>query len=75
MTEALTPHLATAFANRAQLMAQLHAENTDTYRLFHGTVEGHPGLTVDRYGDLLLVQCFHSPLNTEQLAELTQFYA
>lgn len=75
MTEALTPHLATAFANRAQLIAQLHTENTDTYRLFHGTVEGHPGLTVDRYGDLLLVQCFHSPLSSEQLAELTQFYA
>jgi 23S rRNA (cytosine1962-C5)-methyltransferase len=75
MTESITTHLATAFANRAQLMAQLHAENTDTYRLFHGEVEGRPGLTVDRYGDLLLVQCFHSPLSAEQLAELNHFYA
>lgn len=75
MTESLTIHLARAFASRETLMAQLLTEKTDAYRLFHGTVEGHPGLTVDRYGDLLLVQCFHSPLTPELLAELTAFYA
>jgi len=75
MTEPLTTHLACAFTARETLMAQLLAEKTDAYRLFHGTAEGHSGLTVDRYGDLLLVQCFHSPLTPELLAELTAFYA
>ncbi len=50
--------------------SRLHAEETDAYRLFHGTVEGSAGLTVDRYGDLLLVQSFHSPLPPAALAEL-----
>lgn len=31
-------------------MLKLREENTDCYRLFHGAVEGCPGLTVDRYG-------------------------
>ncbi|MBL8459740.1 MAG: hypothetical protein JNM92_10295, partial [Zoogloea sp.] len=48
---------------RRSLIAQLHAEGTDAYRLFHGTVEGRPGLTVDRYGSLILTQSFHGPLS------------
>lgn len=43
-------------------MAQLHAEQTNAYRLFHGSVEGESGWSVDRYGDALLVQTFHRPL-------------
>lgn len=75
MSASLTSCLAAAYAARSELIARLLAENTDAYRLFHGTVEGHPGLTVDRYGDLLLVQCFHSPLTPDALAGLTAFYA
>jgi 23S rRNA (cytosine1962-C5)-methyltransferase len=75
MTESLTTHLAQAFTSRETLVSQLLAEKTDAYRLFHGIAEGHSGLTVDRYGDLLLVQCFHSPLTPESLAELSAFYA
>lgn len=71
----LIASLATALATREALLARLHAEQTDAYRLFHGSVEGYPGLTVDRYGDLLLVQCFHSPLTAEALAALEAFYA
>mmetsp|Transcript_20007 Transcript_20007/g.60790 ORF Transcript_20007/g.60790 Transcript_20007/m.60790 type:complete len:159 (+) Transcript_20007:46-522(+) len=52
---------ATALAARAPLLASLHAERTDCYRLFHGAVEGLPGLTLDRYGDLLLLQSFREP--------------
>ncbi|HLA34151.1 MAG TPA: class I SAM-dependent methyltransferase, partial [Rhodocyclaceae bacterium] len=63
-----------AFDARAALMQRLHAENTDAYRLFHGSVEGHPGLCVDRYGDLLLAQSFHSPLSPDALALLEAFY-
>jgi 23S rRNA (cytosine1962-C5)-methyltransferase len=71
----LSALLQAALAARKPLLEQLHAENTDCYRLFHGSVEGLPGLTVDRYGDLLLVQSFHSPLDADRLAELAAFYA
>ena len=71
----LSALLQAALAARQPLLEQLHAENTDAYRLFHGSVEGQPGLTVDRYGDLLLAQSFHSPLDADPLAELQAFYA
>jgi 23S rRNA (cytosine1962-C5)-methyltransferase len=74
-SESLIPLLTGAFAARADLLARLHAENTDAYRLFHGTVEGWPGLTVDRYGSLLLVQSFHQTLPPEDLAALEGYYA
>ena len=67
--------LLVALESRQPLIERLHAEQTDAYRLFHGSVEGRPGLTVDRYGDLLLAQSFHSPLDAAQLAELEAFYA
>ena len=70
----LVPLLATAFAARADLLNRLHAERTDACRLFHGTVEGRPGLTVDRYGDLLLAQSFHQPLAPDDLAALEGYY-
>jgi 23S rRNA (cytosine1962-C5)-methyltransferase len=74
VTEPLTALLAAAFEARADLMSRLHAEQTDAYRLFHGSVEGRPGLTVDRYGDLLLVQSFHQSLPAEDLAALETYY-
>jgi 23S rRNA (cytosine1962-C5)-methyltransferase len=75
MTTTLIQSLAAALESRAALLQQLHAEQTDCYRLFHGSVEGQPGLTVDRYGELLLIQTFHQPLTPEQLAALEGFYA
>ena len=75
MPDSIIPLLAVALDARAALLPRLHAEQTDAYRLFHGSVEGHPGLTIDRYGDLLLVQCFHSPLTAETLTALEAFYA
>ncbi len=74
-TAPLAPRLAAALAARGDLIADLAAEATDAYRVFHGSGEGLPGLTVDRYGDLLLVQSFHTPLEEAQLAELETFYA
>ena len=62
MSPDLPALVATAIAARAPLIAALHAEDTDCYRLFHGAVEGCPGLAVDRYGPLLLVQTFRDPL-------------
>ena len=75
MLSALSDHLAAALSTRAPLIERLAAEDTDAYRVFHGSVEGAPGLTVDRYGDALLVQTFHQSLDAAQLAELTAFYA
>jgi len=75
MSDTLESVLATALKSREALIAQLQAEHTNAYRLFHGTVEGRPGLSVDQYGTLLLVQTFHEPLTPEQLAELSAFYA
>lgn len=71
---ALVPALAQALTARHELIARLEAEQTNAYRLFHGTVEGRPGLTVDRYGDLILVQSFHSPLSVAEEEAVTAFY-
>ncbi|MGQ7959429.1 class I SAM-dependent rRNA methyltransferase [Pseudomonas sp. SP16.1] len=54
--------LRAALAAREHLLSELHTQGTDCYRLFHGSQEGAPGLTVDRYGPQLLVQSFHQPL-------------
>ncbi|CAM9934487.1 unnamed protein product, partial [Ectocarpus fasciculatus] len=51
----------TALAAREPLMRKLLEEETDCYRLYHGAVEGCPGLTVDRYGTVVLVQTFRDP--------------
>lgn len=52
-----------ALAARSDLISELHSEKTDTYRLLHGSNEGLPGLTIDRYGRLILVQTFYEPLS------------
>lgn len=75
MTDRLSGLLARALDARGELLSRLHDEQTDAYRLFHGSVEGRPGLTLDRYGDLLLAQSFHEMLAPEALAELEAFAA
>jgi len=72
---ALTDLLQTAFSARQPLIERLHAEDTNAYRLFNGSTEGHPGLTVDRYGDLLLIQTFHEPIDGHDRAGIEAFYA
>jgi 23S rRNA (cytosine1962-C5)-methyltransferase len=74
MTEILLKHLAAAFDARSELLARLHAEQTDAYRLYHGTAEGTPGLAIDRYGELLLIQTFHQPLDGAAEAAIKAFY-
>ena len=66
--------LASALDARGELIAALLSSDTDCYRLFHGTVEGMPGVTVDRYGDALLVQSFHSSLAPDALTEMESWY-
>ncbi|SFU18524.1 class I SAM-dependent rRNA methyltransferase [Pseudomonas marincola] len=69
---ALTLALRAALANRQPLIEQLHQQQTDCYRLFHGSQEGAGGLTVDRYGDQLLVQSFHQTLSRDELLQLAE---
>lgn len=61
--------LRAAFDRRQDLIAQLHQQGTDCYRLFHGSQEGASGLTIDRYGPQLLVQSFHQTLERDALLE------
>jgi 23S rRNA (cytosine1962-C5)-methyltransferase len=62
--------LSVALDNRQSLLAELHQQGTDCYRLFHGSQEGASGLTIDRYGPQLLVQSFHTRLERDTLLEL-----
>lgn len=74
MTE-LTEKLKRALDSRAELLETLKQEQTDCYRLFHGTNEGQPGLTIDRYGSQLLIQSFHEPLEPQAITEIEQTYS
>ncbi|HJV92697.1 MAG TPA: class I SAM-dependent methyltransferase [Azonexus sp.] len=71
----LTDLLQAALDARQSLIERLHAEDTNAYRLFNGSTENRPGLTVDRYGDLLLIQTFHEALDGHDRAEIENFYA
>ncbi len=59
-----------AVESRRPLLEQLAQQATDCYRLFHGTSEGEPGLTIDRYGPQLIIQSFHRPLEPAELEAL-----
>lgn len=61
---------ARALAQRAAWIPALEATGTDAYRLFHGVGEGRPGLTIDRYGALVLAQTFREPLESAEIAML-----
>ncbi|WP_375741439.1 class I SAM-dependent rRNA methyltransferase [Pseudomonas boanensis] len=70
MPSSLDQALRAALLSRQALLAELHQQGTDCYRLFHGSQEGAAGLTVDRYGPQLLVQSFHETLDREALLGL-----
>jgi 23S rRNA (cytosine1962-C5)-methyltransferase len=59
-----------AFQARAELIKKLAAEDTDTFRIFHGINEGRPGLTIDRYGPQVLIQSFREPLTGPEIDEI-----
>ncbi len=64
--------LRTAIIRRTDLRARLAVQHTDCYRLFHGTQEGVPGVSLDRYGDLGLLQSFHRPLSDDEVAVVSR---
>ena len=54
--------LSRALDVRRDWLSAFAEEGTDCYRLLHGAVEGAPGVAVDRYGPMLLVQTWRQPL-------------
>ena len=69
---AVEAHLKRAIEIRGNLIETLHAEGTNCYRLFHGVTEGAPGLTVDRFGPIVLVQTFRQPLEPQAPAMISE---
>lgn len=62
--------LRAALGRREALLAGL--EDTDCVRLLHGITEGWPGVAVDRYGPVLLVQTWREPLDPGVLEALAE---
>ncbi|GIU43195.1 class I SAM-dependent rRNA methyltransferase [Shewanella algidipiscicola] len=62
--------LAKALHQRAQLIADAKINNTNCFRVFHGTVEGINGLNIDRYGNAWLIQTFHQTLSDDELNQI-----
>lgn len=60
--------------HRRDLVRRLESEGTDCWRLFHGVAEGRPGLTIDKYGPLILAQSFRRPLLEAEVALLREMY-
>ncbi|HXV61275.1 MAG TPA: class I SAM-dependent methyltransferase [Vicinamibacteria bacterium] len=54
---------------REKLLARL-GDATDCYRLMHGIAEGHPGLAIDRYGPILLLQTWREGLGSHEIESL-----
>ncbi|HCC49208.1 MAG TPA: SAM-dependent methyltransferase [Elusimicrobia bacterium] len=67
LTDNFAQLLQKALERRAPLLAALAAEGTDCCRLFNGIAEGLPGLTVDRYGGLVLMQTFREPFSPAEI--------
>ena len=68
----LTQALTQAIAKRADFLQHSATQQTDCYRIFHGTVEGCNGLNIDRYGNAWLIQSFHQSLTVDELKEVTE---
>jgi 23S rRNA (cytosine1962-C5)-methyltransferase len=60
--------LRAAMTRRSAFISRLATERTNCCRLLHGTQEGVPGVTLDRYGDLALLQSFHAPVADDEVA-------
>ncbi|MCL1125851.1 class I SAM-dependent rRNA methyltransferase [Shewanella surugensis] len=63
--------LTTAIEKRQAMFLPENVSKTNCFRVFHGTVEGINGLTIDRYGDTWLVQSFHQTVEEDILTEIS----
>ncbi|PCJ47585.1 MAG: SAM-dependent methyltransferase [Moraxellaceae bacterium] len=66
--------LEVAWHSRQTLMQRFREEGTDCFRLFHGTAEGLPGVSIDCYGSQLLIQSFHFSLQSNRINTIESFY-
>lgn len=73
ITKDLKNLLNQAWQSRCELQKQWQQEQTNCYRIFHGTNEGLPGTTLDRYGPLLILQTFHLSLSADELEQVKNF--
>ncbi|MCP5160671.1 MAG: class I SAM-dependent methyltransferase [Hahellaceae bacterium] len=71
----LSQHLVTAWEARASFREQCRDEDTNAYRLFHGTNEGASGVTVDCYGNLVLIQSFHETLPPDDIETIESHFS
>ncbi len=69
----LPEYLDQALARRVDFFQAMTKENTNCFRLFHGVVEGIPGLTIDLYGPVILVQTFAEPLNSMEIQRIEAY--
>lgn len=67
MTHLTEEKLVDAWRSRRALLSDLEQEKTTCYRMFHGVAEGRPGLTIDRYGPVMLVQTWRTVVNEAEL--------
>lgn len=63
-------HIREALARRSSFFEKQHEEGTNCYRLFHGATEGVPGLSIDRYGSILLIQTWREPIEEKQASSI-----
>lgn len=69
--QSLTENFEAALYKRRDFIAGMEKEQTDCYRLFHGISEGYPGLSIDRYGDQIIIQSFRDEkIEEESVREL-----
>ncbi|MFT5585423.1 MAG: 23S rRNA (cytosine1962-C5)-methyltransferase [Cognaticolwellia sp.] len=66
--EDFSKSLASALERRAAHIPAWEAEGSDSYRVFHGRNEGRPGLSIDRYGAVLLAQTWGEEASDEEKA-------
>ncbi len=69
---ALIDYLQAGLEAREALCDAMGREGTDCLRLFHGAAEGFPGLTVDRYGPLVLVQDYREAVSDEAWVDVVR---
>jgi 23S rRNA (cytosine1962-C5)-methyltransferase len=75
VTAILLESLTAALDRRADFFTSAAAQDTDCYRLLHGIAEGAPGLTVDRYGEVVLIQTWREELAAGDLSTIRETVA
>lgn len=74
MNDDITASLHRGWQTREALIGGCEQTDTDCFRLFHGTVEGLPGVSIDRYNTQLLIQSFHHTLAPTQIDAIRTYY-